>query len=365
MVVEGGVAGWNLTGIVCQDPDGGTSVDLPGRAAIIDVDEGESITCNFMMQQAPPPVDRKVIFVQGIDSFSGSCGAASRSNVKWLVDYIIGPNGSWIREVAPTLNSAADFIYFSYSYMTPYCKDNGVENYRKPSYQAKDTCVGVKIAASRLQSLATKLVAKYPNARFDIVAHSMGAMVASYWLTTRPQMQSRVNSVITFDGVLRGVPHRNVLSSACPKDSRSWLDLKCNNYYQAQDPDRCVSRIVSAIARAGVHSGVPFYTIDATQKDEVSIFEVDLQTPIEFVKGNRTTLLASRSRLHCRFDNNHSSVWRSPFVLNDPVECWVDVLTAANTPTFSIASVSDFVKPAFVGCAITRAADPQACLTSH
>ena len=40
-------ADWQLTGIACNDLDGGTTMDLPGRAATIDLDPGQRITCIF------------------------------------------------------------------------------------------------------------------------------------------------------------------------------------------------------------------------------------------------------------------------------------------------------------------------------
>ncbi len=46
-VVETIAPGWDLTGINCTDPDGGTTVDLGGRQATIDLDDGETVTCTF------------------------------------------------------------------------------------------------------------------------------------------------------------------------------------------------------------------------------------------------------------------------------------------------------------------------------
>jgi plastocyanin len=46
-------AGWNLTQITCDDPDGGSSVDLAAGTATIDVDAGEQITCTFLNTETP------------------------------------------------------------------------------------------------------------------------------------------------------------------------------------------------------------------------------------------------------------------------------------------------------------------------
>jgi len=40
-------AGWNLSSIVCNDPDGGTTTDLGTATANIDLDAGEGIVCTF------------------------------------------------------------------------------------------------------------------------------------------------------------------------------------------------------------------------------------------------------------------------------------------------------------------------------
>jgi len=52
-VVQGREAGWKLTGLACAgDADGGSAVDLTGRAVAIDLDPGELITCVFSSRAA-------------------------------------------------------------------------------------------------------------------------------------------------------------------------------------------------------------------------------------------------------------------------------------------------------------------------
>jgi CSLREA domain-containing protein len=46
-VTEAAVAGWNLTNLVCVDPDSGSRTSLGTRTATIDLDPGETITCTF------------------------------------------------------------------------------------------------------------------------------------------------------------------------------------------------------------------------------------------------------------------------------------------------------------------------------
>ncbi len=40
-------AGWRLAGINCVDPTGGTTVNLPGKTATVDLAVGETVTCTF------------------------------------------------------------------------------------------------------------------------------------------------------------------------------------------------------------------------------------------------------------------------------------------------------------------------------
>ncbi|MCP4303594.1 MAG: hypothetical protein GY788_01660, partial [bacterium] len=47
MVTEDVVEGWDLTNIVCVDPDEGSTTDLDQRKATIDLDAGETVTCTF------------------------------------------------------------------------------------------------------------------------------------------------------------------------------------------------------------------------------------------------------------------------------------------------------------------------------
>ncbi|MGD2057417.1 MAG: hypothetical protein PVI04_01700, partial [Anaerolineales bacterium] len=50
-LTEGPVSGWSLTGLICDDPDSGSSVDVTARSATIDLDAGETIACTFINSQ--------------------------------------------------------------------------------------------------------------------------------------------------------------------------------------------------------------------------------------------------------------------------------------------------------------------------
>lgn len=46
-IIESGVSGWQLTDIICSDPDNGTNINLETGGAAIDLDAGENIICAF------------------------------------------------------------------------------------------------------------------------------------------------------------------------------------------------------------------------------------------------------------------------------------------------------------------------------
>ncbi len=62
-VTETVAAGWQLLSITCDDPDGGTSVDVAAGEATIDLDLGEAITCTFTNV-----LSSTLIFTDGFES---------------------------------------------------------------------------------------------------------------------------------------------------------------------------------------------------------------------------------------------------------------------------------------------------------
>ena len=302
-----------------------------------------------------PSEDRKVIFIQGIDSTSGGCGADFRQRVDWVVAEIA--QNQWLGDAVPSLSASDDFFYFSYS--GSYCNSSGQccftlgldpqVDLQSPQYAEQDTHGGIADAAAKLDILVEQLIATYPNAKFDILAHSMGGMVTAWWLSELPERRPRVNSVVTFDSPLRGVPRQNIPSLE-PADDPSWRDLWCDEYTQI--PQECVSPIVLAIG--GIGSEVPFYTMDATQHF----------LGVLFVPSDRTTLLSSDSKLHCKFDNGHGDVWDEKGTGGDPVGCWLNVTNPVDPPPFLVPNPPNNIKGTFVACAIaSKVADCPLLLT--
>jgi pimeloyl-ACP methyl ester carboxylesterase len=305
-----------------------------------------------------PPEDRKIIFIGGLDSEClndcsdpakvGFPDKQGQNRVQWIVNHLT-TNDEVKKQVL--LDPNRDFLYMSYS--GEYCEKDGSPDFRRPKYAAQDTCGGVIDAADKLNKMVGSL---NPNIKLDLIGHSMGGLVAAAWLWAHPTMQPRVNSVVTFDSPLRGVPDKIPFGvSACDTSSSlSWNDLWCQNYADA-NRRKCASVIVSSIANLG--KAVPFFTMDATHRAEKVI------VPIEAVPGDRTTLLSSNSRLYCQFDDDHGSIWDREGTNGGAVNCWgsfsypLENLLTNYPPVpgpINIEKPSLKVKAAFVACGIMQ-----------
>jgi pimeloyl-ACP methyl ester carboxylesterase len=156
---------------------------------------------------AQPSPGRKVIFIQGIDS-SGlpsptnpDCQSQER-NTQRLWNVICS-----LREVLHGVVLPEDIIWLSYK-----SGDQGyydTENNTLPNDQWNDTCDGVATAAEELD----RLIRKFPNTTFDIVGHSLGGLVAAYWVSggaedqqwlseNPPFLKNSIHSIITLDSPL-------------------------------------------------------------------------------------------------------------------------------------------------------------------
>lgn len=73
-VTEAQQQGWTLNSIQCTDPDNGTTVNVAGGQANIDVDPGESITCTFASSASvtPPPAKGKLVIVKQVEGTATS-----------------------------------------------------------------------------------------------------------------------------------------------------------------------------------------------------------------------------------------------------------------------------------------------------
>ena len=181
--------------------------------------------------------DRKVILILGIDSEGLGDDCNTSGNKFWerreAVRTAIQKEAARFQGL---LLTDEDFLGLSYR-DGAYC-DSG---FTKPQYTKADTCDGVASAAAELK----RLVAKFPPlTTFDIVAHSMGGLVATYWAADPDQdgvveddsddeaLRRRLHSIVTIDSPLRGTlfgltfnDFPLIEDSACENLALSWQDL--------------------------------------------------------------------------------------------------------------------------------------------
>lgn len=143
--------------------------------------------------------DRIVIFIQGHESKS------------LLQDCPTGDPDNMVERMSPYTNlfkalpnyhglSDSQFRFFTYN---TYCADG-----QTPLYSEGDSRrEGVTGGATRLNSLVADLISSNSSVEIDIVAHSMGGAISSYWVSSvaGTSQLDNIHSVITFDGVLQGL----------------------------------------------------------------------------------------------------------------------------------------------------------------
>ena len=100
-------------------------------------------------------------------------------------------------------------------------------NYRVfPDYRPTDTCTGVRDAANKLDSLLSVLNAREPNREVILLGHSLGGMVAAYYVAdvASSVIREQIRSIITIDSPILGFTGRNPLSD-CLVTAQSWQDI--------------------------------------------------------------------------------------------------------------------------------------------
>jgi uncharacterized repeat protein (TIGR01451 family) len=127
------------------------------------------------------------------------------------------PNGPIERTLVRTIANLDTSKVFFFSYSGNYVGGN---NYTQPDYKAKDTCLTAsgnlnkpgycqveKSGIERVTRVISDIIQSQPNdTEFDIIGHSEGGLVATYWgATASDDLLRRVNSIITLDSPLSGV----------------------------------------------------------------------------------------------------------------------------------------------------------------
>lgn len=183
------------------------------------------------------PVVRKMILVGGIDSASscsdsGNTFFARREKVKEILQPYLPGLQSWdiyglsyadqytycMREAGPGGPSSSGGTY---------SLSDAPEWAATPWYATADTCGGVAKASASLGRLIDHILQSEPGAEFDIVAHSMGGLVVSYYVAQQDAafLGQHIHSVVLLDSpVSQGVPAVSPLS-VCPSSDPSWQDM--------------------------------------------------------------------------------------------------------------------------------------------
>lgn len=140
----------------------------------------------------------RVIFVPGICS-TGPVGTEAQPNTfwemyRWLADEL---------EYDTFHDSGEPADIYGFSYETPATIDIDPENI---SYDPIFTKLSIsEVHASGLRLMILSLAARYPGERFDIIAHSMGGVVALYTAATYPDVRALLRSVLTINSPVQGI----------------------------------------------------------------------------------------------------------------------------------------------------------------
>lgn len=218
---------------------------LPPGAIIIGTDAAPTDAAGTDAAGEPPPAlvpgrpereNRKLIAFQGIDTASGGDIRADLRNFSYRLHLLT----SYLNrrpESARFHFDEGDVIGFSYSgnYREMGSgREKPGRDYQRgdwliPLYRGADTCSGVAEAAGRLDELIRQVVAQEPAARFYLAGHSLGGMVAAYWVAQQDDafLRRHLGAVITLDSPLRdGHPLESPISGCASATSQSWADIR-------------------------------------------------------------------------------------------------------------------------------------------
>ena len=171
---------------------------------------------------------RKVIFILGINTkgYPDSC-MDTPPDINQFNNL-----GTALKDIVPK----SDIVWFSYNFDS-YC-DPGI--YQQPKYSQLNTCDGIDKAEDELERLVGKLIEQSPDVKLNIVAHSMGGLVAAYWASQKRKqtngqefLRKHIHSIITLDSPLNGSAFADVKTLGtrvgfgwvCDADSPSVEDI--------------------------------------------------------------------------------------------------------------------------------------------
>ena len=132
-------------------------------------------------QPGADPVRLVVVVLGGLNTFSGAGTFASITPALERLG------------TAPEVNPAVSVEEFSY-------------RYPELSYGRCDTNQPIAESARRLNEQVRDLADRHPNARFMVLGHSLGGVIATYWAVDAPPgLLARTAAVVTLDSPLQGL----------------------------------------------------------------------------------------------------------------------------------------------------------------
>ncbi len=209
----------------------------------------------------------KLVLLQGLDSSADDKITSHPLDLDYRRNLILAHLNSR-PEAARVRFDEEDVIGFSYggqyvetrSAKSREADSIEVGDWTAPVHSREDTCSGVAEASERLDRLVKSTVLREPDAVVHLLGHSLGGLVAAYWVSKQPSsfLGDHVGSVITLDSPLfDGHPLYNPFSS-CPTDSPSWRDINGS------------SGVVAAINDYSRTTGrVPFFHINSSAIGDV------------------------------------------------------------------------------------------------
>jgi len=316
------VVGWYSI----DDCDDAASLILPGSYTVLttneplsdiasrfDVDADDLLTADYaegpewVLVPGPLAPPRKAIIIQGIDSTSdwhAEQADEMDGGLQPKVDAIVAAvqADAWNRnldagdsdERVPVIDSG-DVITFSYSgdyldILTDELVVTGEHsgtNRHFASYSPAETCDGVAAGASLLGDLIERLVEIDPGTRIDLIGHSMGGLVATYWATTEtnPTLLSAMSSLTTLDSPLMGTDIVGPGTQCQSSDSEGTV-----TYGQAWHDLGGYSDVVSTISLIDVDSyDAEFYSVTGSLVGDaipgVEPIDVDCSSGAAFLGG--------------------------------------------------------------------------------
>jgi protocatechuate 3,4-dioxygenase beta subunit len=167
---------------------------------------GTVVSCRRYMQDWIPPdanATRIVVLIRGWDIGNETFNARDEGVADGFNDIV----SSLQQQLASTVGGDAKRSHFvAPSYAPPTESDRC--DFDAGTYTSEDIrTIGVDGAARNLGCLVDGLKAEHPDATFDIIAHSLGGVVASYFLdqVASPTLASSIHSVVTLDSPVSGV----------------------------------------------------------------------------------------------------------------------------------------------------------------